>query len=159
MLPYMDGNSDPKNAYNKHITGAVGEWYMYGELKNKDKFVFASKDVLDGLGYDQYYQSKDNDKTIENLVEVKAKGHASPDSIYMSDNEYNKMVDSKNKDQVDYSISRVFINNPNATNLSHEILHLEDNGHLLSQNGLEYELKSRDSKKLVYERINQRNYF
>lgn len=70
-----------------------------------------------------------------------------------------KILDSKNKDQVDYSISRVFINNPNGTNLSHEILHLEDNGHLLSQNGLEYEFDKEEKKKLIYKRTNQRNYF
>ena len=157
--PYIDGDSDPKNAYTKHITGALGEWYMYNELKDKDKFIFASKDVLDGVGFDQYYQSKEGDKTIENLVEVKAKGYKSPDKIYMSHNEYDKMVTSKDKDQVDYSISRVFINNPNGNNIDHEILHLNDEGHLKSENGLEYQLEKKDTKKLVFGRTNERNYY
>lgn len=133
--------------YKNKKLGTIGELAVFEFLKNATNACFVAKDLGNGFGYDMYFQIQAVD-TIECLVEVKTtKSMSNNDYFYLSENEYNTMLNTLNNKNTKYIICRVNINN--NSNLEYYLLDFVDSNTLRStnydQDHVEYYLEPNDN--------------
>lgn len=95
--------------YKNKKLGNIGEVYVFEKIKNLMNPIFTAKEFGDGFGFDMYFQSYKDNIIYENLIEVKTTSNLNEnDYFYLSDNEYNTMINSLNEANVNYLVCRVF---------------------------------------------------
>lgn len=103
--------NDPQivNQYKNKKLGNAGELFTFEQLKNQKNAVLVSRDYGDGFGYDIYYSSEENNKTYENLIEVKTTIKSMENDCFtLSDNEEKLMKKASKENNTNYYIYRVF---------------------------------------------------
>lgn len=137
---------------NKRI-GNAGEIYIYNQIKNNKEAIFTSRDIGDGLGYDIYYQTLENNIEYENLGEVKTTCYnEEDDSFTISDNEYKVMINTIDENNVNYYVYRVFYDSVNNS-FNHITLKLSNKTSLVSiDNDIIYELDETYDKAKLFKR-------
>lgn len=143
----MFSESKIKLMYINKKLGNIGELIIYNFIKNFKNACFVAKDLGNGFGYDLYFQIQAVD-TIECLVEVKTtKSMTDNDYFYLSENEYNTMLNTLNNENIKYIICRVNINNTSI--LEYYLLEFVDSHTLRSanydQDHVEYYLEPNDN--------------
>lgn len=126
--------------YEYKKIGNIGETYIFKKIEHMPHATFTAKDIGNGFGFDMYYQMYDNNKIIENLIEVKSTTNLNGnDFIELSDNEYNVMINTQNEPNIEYYICRVFID-INKNEPEYYFLKLNENTLKDINNNIEYEV-------------------
>lgn len=105
---YYPDTNDMRDLYINKKTGNVGEYLTSEYLKSKNRnFLFASKDVCDGLGFDFIVDGDWGFKEI--LLEAKASLTPNNPNFYITDNEYEVMLRNINSRNTLYLVAKLFV--------------------------------------------------
>lgn len=108
---YILNEDEIRLKYQNKTLGNLGEMYFFDKVKNQTKAKFISKDYGNGYGYDIYYQSFEDNRLIENLIEVKTTTmDRHSEIIFLTENEHTVMNRIDNWSSF-YYICRVFVDN------------------------------------------------
>lgn len=133
-------NYELSKQYEYKKIGNIGETYIFKKIEHMPHATFTAREIGNGFGFDMYYQMYDNNKIIENLIEVKSTTNLNGnDFIELSDNEYNVMINTQNEPNIEYYICRVFID-INKNEPEYYFLKLNENTLKDINNNIEYEV-------------------